>query len=588
MGAVLLLSILFSSLTISAAPLASHGDAIVFDPVSAVTYEAHSSQEIESFLNIRFGQDTRGENRFAPPLPFSYPRGSIVNATVSGAACPQPKVPLPGFPLFSNVTSISEDCLTLRVDRPAGTKNDSKLPVMVWIFGGGDSIGQIYDSAYDPAGLIVGSKAKGTPVIYAAMNYRLGFLGWSAFKSHGSTARPNVGLLDQRLALEWIQKHIAAFGGDPENVTIFGQSDGGTSVGLHITAYGGSGPALFKRAILQSGSPTADAGTASHIVFHHTKALTKRLNCSGSVDTDANIKCLRSIPLDKLLPVALAFNDKIDPFAGLDVFIPTVDGSIIPDAPSKLLKQGRFKRDIDTMIGWCENDAALFIGDPQPFANSSFIGKFIASQFGAITPKLVRKTLKLYPSSDPLFTAAHSTHPDIPVDFFRASQIVRDSQYSCTGILAAQSFERYNSETTSTYLYTLNATLYSAFLEQANLSYLGVIHGSDNPYVFNQAAAFRPTNNKQIALSNRISGTWANFATGGAASGKLKGSTVRNWPEAFKSRQGEDHFAIQVIGGPEPRAVRAGTRLSVKSDFQELGRRCAFWNSPELLAAVQV
>ena len=150
---------------------------IVIDRTSNVTYVGAAGQGVESFLNIKFGHDTGAENRFALPRAYIYESGSIVNASVPGAACPQQPVPVPGFDVFSNVTNISEDCLSLRIDRPAGTGSDAKLPVMLWIYGGGDTIGQIYDQTYDPAGLVLNAASLGTPIIYAAVNYRLAFFG---------------------------------------------------------------------------------------------------------------------------------------------------------------------------------------------------------------------------------------------------------------------------------------------------------------------------------------------------------------------------------------------------------------------------
>lgn len=117
---------------------------------SIVAFKGVTANDVESFLNIKFGVGTAGDNRFAPPQPYTYPSGSTVDASRPGAACPQSKIPLPRFPLLDNITDVSEDCLTLRIDRPAGTQANAKLPVMVYIYGGGDTIGQIYDGAYNP------------------------------------------------------------------------------------------------------------------------------------------------------------------------------------------------------------------------------------------------------------------------------------------------------------------------------------------------------------------------------------------------------------------------------------------------------
>lgn len=109
----------------------------VTDANTKVTYIGSSVSGVEQFENIFFGQDTGGPNRFAPPLPFTYHPGSRVMANVPGNACSQPVVPIAGFEfLFSNVTRQSEDCLNLRIARPAGTDSQSRLPVMVWVYGG--------------------------------------------------------------------------------------------------------------------------------------------------------------------------------------------------------------------------------------------------------------------------------------------------------------------------------------------------------------------------------------------------------------------------------------------------------------------
>ena len=136
-----------------------------------VSYVGAVGGGVESFLSIKYGQDTGGENRFKYPKPYSYPAGTVVNATRSGAACPQqtgnPTPSLIG--LFGNVNEISEDCLTIRVDRPSNTAADAKLPVMVYLYGGGYAIGQAYDTAYYPAGLVRETAAKKLPVVYVAI-----------------------------------------------------------------------------------------------------------------------------------------------------------------------------------------------------------------------------------------------------------------------------------------------------------------------------------------------------------------------------------------------------------------------------------
>lgn len=109
---------------------------LVTNHTTGVSYQGTSQSGVEEFQNIFFGQSTAGERRFAPPLAYVPAANTIINATAPGAACPQPVVPTPGLPLFSNVTDMSEDCLNLRIARPENTTAKDSLPVMVWIYGG--------------------------------------------------------------------------------------------------------------------------------------------------------------------------------------------------------------------------------------------------------------------------------------------------------------------------------------------------------------------------------------------------------------------------------------------------------------------
>jgi carboxylesterase type B len=161
----LLVTLLVASAT-SATPLVvrSGPRPIVSDPSTGVSYQGNLSTDVESFLNIRFAEDTGGSNRFAPPKPYHYPRDAVVNASHYGAACPQAVQSL----LFGSITDVSEDCLTLRIDRLHNV-TATNLPVMVYIFGGGFTVGQIYETNYDPVGLLRAAADNGSPIIYAGM-----------------------------------------------------------------------------------------------------------------------------------------------------------------------------------------------------------------------------------------------------------------------------------------------------------------------------------------------------------------------------------------------------------------------------------
>jgi para-nitrobenzyl esterase len=203
-----------------------------------------SEGEVIGFRGIPYAQPPVGELRWRAPQPVA-PWAGVLEADAFGPSCMQAAVDAPG--------PVSEDCLTINVWRPA-TVSTTALPVMVWIHGGSMVRGG--------AVLYPGNALAAQGVVVVSLNYRLGRLGFFAHPALATEApddlRGNYGYMDQREALAWVQRNIAAFGGDPDNVTIFGESAGGGSVLVHLTSPLSQG--LFQRAILQSpGTPGARA-----------------------------------------------------------------------------------------------------------------------------------------------------------------------------------------------------------------------------------------------------------------------------------------------------------------------------------------
>lgn len=131
-SSTMLTFILFLSLSLAIAA----ANPLVSNPSNGVTYEGTSSNGVEEFQNIFFAKPPTGHRRFAPPEAYTPPKNTRVNATVPSAACPQPRDPVPKVGLFSNITNMSEDCLSLRIMRATNTSGNANLPVMVWIYGG--------------------------------------------------------------------------------------------------------------------------------------------------------------------------------------------------------------------------------------------------------------------------------------------------------------------------------------------------------------------------------------------------------------------------------------------------------------------
>jgi len=253
----------------------------------------------------------------------------------------------------TDVTTVeSEDCLTLNVIAPVNATYGSKLPVVVWIYGGGFEDG--FTALYDGTVIVNRSIALRQPVIYVSMNYRLSAFGFLAGQEVKEAGVGNIGLWDQRLALRWVQKYICEFGGDPSKVTIWGQSAGSISVSLQMITNGGDTEGLFRAAFMQSGSPQPTSDITAGQPYYDF--LVESTNCSCSSDT---LECLRDAPFEQLVD---AINLTPSVFSYQSVALawpPRVDGVFLVDDPQKLLQRGEVAR-IPMVSGDCDDEGTLF------------------------------------------------------------------------------------------------------------------------------------------------------------------------------------------------------------------------------------
>ncbi|XP_057551121.1 acetylcholinesterase isoform X3 [Hippopotamus amphibius kiboko] len=293
---------------------------------------------VSAFLGIPFAEPPVGPRRFLPPEP-KRPWPGALNATAFQSVCYQYVDTLyPGFEgteMWNPNRELSEDCLYLNVWTPY-PRPASPTPVLVWIYGGGFYSGASSLDVYDGRFL---AQVEGTVLV--SMNYRVGAFGFLALP--GSREAPgNVGLLDQRLALQWVQENVAAFGGDPTSVTLFGESAGAASVGMHLLSL--PSRALFHRAVLQSGAPNGPWATVGVGEARRRATLLARLvGCppggAGGNDTEL-VACLRTRPAQDLvdhewhvLPQESVFRFS---------FVPVVDGDFLSDTPEALINAGDF------------------------------------------------------------------------------------------------------------------------------------------------------------------------------------------------------------------------------------------------------
>ena len=303
---------------------------------------------VASFRGVPFGAAPVGPLRFRPPEPVP-PWAGVRAAAEPGPAAPQ----APGDPMSALVPGASPavtseaDCLNLDVWTPASTEAGARRPVMVWIPGGAFRIGAASLPTYD-----AGRMAAEHGVVVVSPNYRLGALGFLYIPSGGDGVAPNCGLADLVLALQWVAANAAAFGGDPGNVTVFGESAGAGAI-LHLLAMPDSA-GLCGRVILQSPgvAQTLDREQAALVA----ERLLHRLDLSPGAGV---LDRLRRVGVDRLLAAQEAVVAEVAASVGAMPFHPVADGEVVAEPPLGAIGAGR-AHPVDAVVGTCEDEMQLF------------------------------------------------------------------------------------------------------------------------------------------------------------------------------------------------------------------------------------
>ncbi|KAH7932633.1 hypothetical protein HPB49_000296 [Dermacentor silvarum] len=306
-------------------------------------------RKVEEYRGIPFAQPPVGRLRFLPPKP-AKPWDGILDATNRRTACSQVRF----SSIMASEIEYTEDCLHLNIWSPAVCDEDL-VPVVVWIYGGGFTTGCASYGNY--TGTAIAAK---TGLVVVSMNYRLGLLGF--LNANSPEAPGNMGLMDQSLALKWVQENIREFGGDPSRVTLLGESAGAMSVHAHMLSPMSRG--LFQRAYMMSGNlHTLDFFDATHESISKGDTAAAVVGCSGgdrslASNPEAVIDCLRTKSADEIqLAASEALAPKVFPF------LPTYHNEFLPKVPTVAISKGFFHA-VDIVLGVTEDEGALALMYP--------------------------------------------------------------------------------------------------------------------------------------------------------------------------------------------------------------------------------
>jgi para-nitrobenzyl esterase len=482
----------------------------------------------DAFLGLPYAAPPVGSLRWRPPQAPAGWRG-VRDATEFAPSCPQAPS------LFAPPAPFSEDCLYLNVYTPAlRDRHRGNRPVLVWIHGGGftEDGGRNYD----------GSKLAADGAVVVTINYRLGALGFLAHPALAS--RPggpagNYGLMDQQAALRWVKQNIRHFGGDPDDVTIAGQSAGGVSVLAHLVSRGSRG--LFERAIVESGAfaltqqPLAQAEAFG-------ESFAAKVGCANQT-----ADCLRHVPVAALIDI---HNFPSAAIPGV------IDGKVLTESIGTALAAGRFAR-VPILNGINHNEewlftaglglavsGGMFVPVPEPVTDENSYQADIAAVLG-VSPARAAAIAAEYPLSA------------YPAAILAFSTLVSDANFACPALQV----DRWTSERVPTFAYQFNDDNAPSRFAGPALPPIAT-HSSEYQYLFDlpNAPFPGPLTPDQQTLAATMRSAWTSFAATGSPS-----TPALNWPSI------RDGAFVMSLVPPQP---------TVETDFSAI-HHCAFWDAAQ-------
>lgn len=469
---------------------------------AAATFRGTSVAGVDVWRGIRYAQPPTGALRFRDPVAAET--AGEVDALVFGAVAPQERLPVLDL---GPDARIDEDCLFLNVWAPSGAAGDGRSrPVMVWLHGGAYTYGAGSQPMYDASHLV-----QQGDVVVVTLNYRIGALGFldlSSYSTDDDRYDSNLALKDVLLALRWVQQNIAAFGGDPARVTVFGESAGGGLVTTLLATPSAAG--LFHRAIAESSPATSMYGPA--------RARRVAQQFLGEVGVDASdIGRVRDLPVDDLVRAGMVVYSAVPADSpGTLAFAPVIDGTLLPEAPTDVLASGR-GLPVPLLIGTNRDEASFFSRMKSP-----------------LMPVTEDRILKM-------FADMRAERPDVPIpdraQVLQAyegvrqravgSGVARDIAFRLPTIWVAEG----HSAAADVWLYRFDHA--TRALDALGI---GATHGAELAYVWGNFHRGRvdPTfwlGGRRVAeeVSARVQARWIAFARGATADGVID-AAMPDWP----------------------------------------------------------
>ena len=445
-----------------------------------VTGDYWGDEAIEVFRGIPFAEPPVGTLRWMPPQPLpSIPQQ--LTATRFAPACYQGEhitkwyqgvvKDFGGDPNVIKTPKVSEDCLYLNLWRPKGAKQP--LPIVVFIHGGSNRGGYSYEPNY------LGHRLAAQGVIVITVAYRLGVFGYFA---HEALAGSNFGLLDQIQALQFIRQHSADFGGDPDRITIMGESAGANSINFLIASPLAQG--LFQRAIHQSGGSAVDRETDPGPARQLGVRLVQQLT---GLRGDTALEAAKQLPPERVLAAA-------EPLYNGFYFDPLIDGTSVVVPPRASLDSGRLAP-VDLLIGTNRDEWLMYLDSEQrldAWLNANLTEGQRLSVQGLLA--------------------------EFPTDARALDVLITAQAFVCPSLRLANRLSEGNK---NVYVYEFNKVRPGAMAAT-----MGAYHGAELPYVFDTHDAWLPTDRDDRALTQLMQHYWANFIK----TGNPNSANVRPWP----------------------------------------------------------